>query len=89
MSPKSIKIFLLLLVLPLFIISGCGGPKYKYNPERPACFNECSKVKNKCMVKAATAAAIDKCDADHGECSKPCTLIPAYTLIEPEAEKEK
>lgn len=48
------------------------------NPERKACSDGCVQAKNRCLIAATTAAAVEGCDVDHRACAAPCQAMPLY-----------
>jgi hypothetical protein len=67
------KYFLLNLAFAL-LLSGCTS--YQTNPEYTECINSCRNSKNKCMMNANTATAVEKCDQSYVECMEKCSKMP-------------
>lgn len=58
-----------------FALAGCAP--MIVNPQRKSCNDACAQAKNRCLLAAGTADAVERCDAEQHACAAPCLAMPA------------
>lgn len=60
------------------LIAGAGCVTAPPNSQRKACSDACVESKNRCLIAATSADAVQRCDEDHRACVAPCLALPAH-----------